>query len=80
MNLALELVKVNGGLAESSKLESGCANGAAGTLYVVDSDLLVIDNQNNTVTAATNVKIPLSRQHNSQKNVSEVAKFLVVRG
>lgn len=41
---------------------------------------MIIDNQNNPVAAATTILIPKSRQHNSQKNMSELAKGLVVRG
>ena len=44
-DLAWEHVIVNGGIAENQR-EDGCANGAAGTVFMKNSDILVIDNQN----------------------------------
>ena len=48
---------MNGGLSQDEH-QSGCANGAAGTLYIADADMLIIDNQNHPVAAATTVRIP----------------------
>jgi len=72
-------IVVHGGLSHN-KNKSGCANGAAGSLYIMDTDMLVIDNNNYPVAAATTVKIPKARQHNSSKGLSELAKSLLVRG
>ena len=74
-------VHVNGGIAELSKEhESGCANGAAGTVYYVDEDILKIDNKGNTVTATTGVNIPDWKIRNTEKDMSELASKLFVTG
>ena len=77
--LHMSNVVVHGGKSHN-KNKSGCANGAAGSFYTSDSDLLIIDNEEIPVAAATVVKIPKSRQHRSEKGESELSKALVVRG
>ena len=75
----VDRVMVNGGVSER-KEETGCANGAAGTVYYTETDTLVIDNKGVTLTAATTVDIPVEKQNNSFEGLSELAKKLIVQG
>lgn len=78
-NVPQDDVHVNGGVSDQDT-ESGCGNGAAGTVYRVEEDSLVVDNKGIRLEAATTVAIPEERQHNSAKGLSELAKKLVVQG
>ena len=78
-NVAQNNVIANGGVAQKES-DSGCGNGAAGTVYRVDEDSLIIDNRGIKVESATGVTIPEWRQHNSEKGISELAKSLTVQG
>lgn len=69
---------VNGGVQQDE--DSVCGNGASGTVYRKNEDSLVIDNNDIPVHAFTTAAIPLDRQHNSSKGISELAKKLTVRG
>ena len=53
-------VVVNGGVAQR-KTESGCANGAPGSVFRVEDDSLVIDNKDIKVEAETVLTIPKDR-------------------
>ena len=78
-NVPQDDVHVNGGVSDQDT-ESGCGNGAAGTVYRVEEDSLVVDNKGIKLEAATTVAIPEERQHNSAKGLSELSKKLVVQG
>ena len=73
-------VKVNGGVSLDTKIETGCANGAAGTIFYTSTDSLVIDNKGSNSTAATAVEIPVEKQRNSAKSLPEISNKLIIDG
>lgn len=77
--VSADKVFVNGGVAQRED-ESGCANGASGTIYRVEDESLVIDNKNIKVEASTVLTIPEERSHESEKGLPELTKILTVSG
>jgi hypothetical protein len=75
----VDRVMVNGGVADRVE-ETGCANGAAGTVYYTETDTLVIDNKGIKLTAATTVNIPEAKHTDSTNAISELAKKFIVQG
>lgn len=77
--VSADKVFVNGGVAERQD-ESGCANGASGTVYRVEEDSLVIDNKGTKVEASTVLSIPEERTHQSEQSLPELTRVLTVTG
>ena len=78
-SLSTDQVYANGGKSQRDD-ESGCANGASGTVYRVNDDSLVIDNKDIKVESSTVLSIPEERSHESEKGLPELAKILTVTG
>ena len=72
---------MNGGIhKKNDEIKGNCANGGAGTVFNAEKDLLLVDNRNISTSAATTLVIPKSKQHNSEKGISELARGFVVTG